>query len=87
MQDAFCKVRLLNDESLRWLYTQGVKLHLSNTQDDEIGIEKECKILQNTLNSASNESLGAIERRSRRKYLKIQDGQIKQLIETKKKIL
>jgi len=41
--------------------------------------------LQNILKSSANEILGTIKRRSRRKYLKIWDDQIKQLIETKKK--
>jgi hypothetical protein len=41
--------------------------------------------LQNILQSAANESLGKIMRRNRRKYLKIWDDQIKQLIETNKK--
>jgi len=44
-QDEFLKVRLLNDESIRWLYTQRVKLHLSNIKEDEIDIEKEWKKL------------------------------------------
>ena len=44
-QEEFFKVRLLNDESIRWLYTQRVKLHLSNTKEDEIDIEKEKKKL------------------------------------------
>jgi len=48
-----------------------VKLHLSNTKEDEIDIEKEWKNLQNILKSAANESLGTIKRRNRRKYLKI----------------
>jgi fructose-specific phosphotransferase system component IIB len=43
--------------------------------------------LQNILKSAANESLGAIKRRNRKKYLKIWDDQIKELIETKKKII
>ena len=84
-QVEFFKVRLLNDESLRWLYTQRMKLNLSNTKEDEIDIEKERKNLQNILKSAANESLGIIKRRNRRKYLKMWDDQIKQLIETKKK--
>jgi hypothetical protein len=46
-QDEFFKVRLLNDESVSWLYTQRVKLHLSNTKEDELDIEKERKNLQN----------------------------------------
>jgi len=46
-QDEFFKVRLLNDESVSWLYTQRVKLHLSNTKEDELDIEKEWKNLQN----------------------------------------
>jgi len=37
-----------------------VKLHLSNTKEDEIDIEKEWKNLQNILKSAANESLGII---------------------------
>jgi len=50
-----------------------VKLHLNNTKENEIDIEKEWKNLRNILKSATNESLGTIKRRSRRKYLKIWD--------------
>ncbi|GFG36537.1 hypothetical protein Cfor_09350 [Coptotermes formosanus] len=46
-QEEFFKVRLFNDESTRWLYTQRVKLHLNNTMENEIGIEKEWENLQN----------------------------------------
>jgi len=74
-QEEFFKVRLLNDESIRWLYTQRVKPHLNNTKKNEIDIEKEWKNLQNILKSAANESLGTIKRRNRRKYLKIWDDQ------------
>ena len=81
-QEEFFKVKLLNDESIRWLYTQRVKLHLNNTKENEVDIEKEWKNLQNILKSAENEGLGTIKRRNRRKYLKIWDDQIKQLIET-----
>ena len=84
-QEEFFKVRLLNDESIRWLYIQRVKLHLNNTKENEIDIENEWKNLQSILKSAANENLGTIKRRNRRKYLKIWDDQIKQLIETKKK--
>jgi len=76
---------LLNDESIRWLYTQRVKLHLNNTKENEIDIEREWKTLQNIQKQAANESLGITKRRNGRKYLKIWDDQIKQLIETKKK--
>jgi len=75
---------LLNDESIRWLYTQRVKLHSSNTKENEIDIEREWKNLQNILKLAANESLETIKKRNRRKYLKIWDDQIKQL--TKKNI-
>jgi len=44
--DEFFKVRLLNDESIIWLYTQRAKLHLSNTKEDEINTKKELKNLQ-----------------------------------------
>jgi len=64
-----------------------MKLHLSNTNEVEVDIEKEWKNLQNILKSAPNESLGTLKRRNRRKYLKIWDDQIKQLIETEKKIV
>jgi len=83
-QEEFFKVRLLNDESIRWLYTQRVKLLLSNTKENEIDIEKEWKNLQNILKSAAHESSGIIKRRNMKKYLKVWDDQIKQLIETKK---
>ena len=42
-QEEFFEVRLLNDESIRWLYTQRGKLHLNNTKENEIDIEKEYK--------------------------------------------
>ena len=57
-QDEFFKVRLLNDESIRCLYTQREKLHLTNTMEDEKDIKKERKNLQNILKSAANEILG-----------------------------
>jgi hypothetical protein len=47
-------------------------------------IEKKWKNLQNIIKSEANESLGTIQKRNRRKYSKIWDDQIKQLIETKK---
>jgi len=47
-------------------------------------IQKKWKNLQNIIKSATNKSLGTIKKRNRRKYLKIWDDQIKQLIETKK---
>ena len=76
-QEEFFKVRLLSDESIRWLYIQRVKLHLKNTKENEIDIEKELKNLQNILKSAANESLGTIKKRNRRKCLKIWDQQMK----------
>jgi orotate phosphoribosyltransferase-like protein len=39
------KVRLLSDESIRWLYTQRVKRHLNNTEENEFDIEKKWKKL------------------------------------------
>jgi hypothetical protein len=62
-QEKFFKVRLLNDESIRWLYTQRVKLHLNNTKENEIDIDREWKTLQNILKSEANESLGTTKRR------------------------
>jgi len=44
-QDEFFKVKLLNDESIRWLHTQRVGLHLSNAKENETGIEKGWKNL------------------------------------------
>ena len=60
-QEESFKLRLLNDEIIRWLYTQRMKVHL-NTKESEIDIEKEWKNLQNILKSAANESLGTIKR-------------------------
>jgi len=62
-----------------------VKLHLNNAKENKIYIERECKTLQNILKSAANESLGTTKTRKRKKYFKIRDDQIKQIIETKKK--
>ena len=52
-QGTFLKIRLIYDESIRWLYTQRVKLHLNNTKENEIDIEREWKTLQNILKSAA----------------------------------
>ena len=60
-QEESFKLRLLNDEIIRWLYTQRMKVHL-NTKESEIDIEKEWKNLLNILKSAANESLGTIKR-------------------------
>jgi hypothetical protein len=62
-----------------------VKFHLNNIKENETYIEKEWENLQNILKSAAYESLGKLKRQNRRKYLKIWDDQIKQLIEAKKK--
>ena len=62
-----------------------MKLHLNSTKKNETDIEEEWKNLQNVLKSAAHESLGTTERRNKRKYLKIWDDQIKQLIETEKR--
>ena len=62
-----------------------MKLHLNKTQENETDIEKEWTNLENIIKSAANESLGTVKKQNRRKYLKIWDDQIKQLIETKKK--
>jgi len=83
-QEDFFKVRLLNDDNIRWLHTQRVTLHLNNTKENGMDVEKELKNLQNILKSAANECLGTIKRRNRKKCLKIWDEQIKYLIETKK---
>jgi hypothetical protein len=48
---------VLNDERIRWLFTQRVKLHLNNKRENETDIEKEWKILQNIIKSAANKSL------------------------------
>jgi len=60
-----------------------VKLHLNKTKENETDIEKEWTNLQNIIKSAANESLETVNRRNRRKYLKIWNDKIKQLIETK----
>ena len=57
---------------------------LKQQKENEKDTEKEWKNLQNLIKSAAYESLGTIKKRNKRKYLKIWDDQIKQLIETKK---
>ena len=61
-----------------------MKLRLNSSKENESDIEKEWKNWHNILKSAANESLRTVKKRNRRKYLKIWDDQIKQLIETKK---
>jgi len=63
------------------------EIPLKHTNENETDIEEEWKNLKNILKSAANDSLGTIKSQNWRKYLKIWDDQIKQLIETKKKII
>ena len=83
-QDEFFKVRLLNDESVSWLYTQRVKLHLSNTKEDELDIEKEWKNLQN-IKISSKWKFWNNKETKQEKVLKNM-GWPNKTIETKKKI-
>jgi hypothetical protein len=57
-QEEFFKIRLLNDERIRWLYTQRMKFHLNSIKEKETDTEKEWENLQNILKSAAYESLG-----------------------------
>ena len=75
---------MLKNESIQWLHTQRVKLHLNNIKTNEWDAEKECKNLQNMLKSAAHNSLRKIMRWNTRKCLKILNDQIKKLIETNK---
>jgi hypothetical protein len=52
-QEEFFKIRLLNDKSVRWLYTQRVKFHLNNIKENKTDIEKEWENLQKILKSAA----------------------------------
>ena len=42
-QEEPLKLRLLKDESIRWLYVQGEKLHLNTRKENEIDTEEELK--------------------------------------------
>jgi hypothetical protein len=44
--EEFFKLRLLIAESIKWFYTQRVKLHLNKTKENEIDVEKGCKNLE-----------------------------------------
>ena len=93
-QDEFFKVRLLNDESIRWLYTQSIRrLYTRSIRWLYIqSIRRLCTQREKlNLSSTKGDEIG-IEKewknlQNRSKYLKIWDGQIKQLTETKKKII
>jgi hypothetical protein len=59
IQDITSEVRLLYNNSIRWLYTQTAKLHLNNTKTNETDVQKEWEDLQHKLKSApQHESLG-----------------------------
>jgi hypothetical protein len=40
MEEEIFKIRILNDESIRWQCKQRVKLHLNNIKTKETGVEK-----------------------------------------------
>jgi len=57
----FFKIRLLNNENVRWLYKQRVKLNLNNINTNETDVEKEWENLQITLKLTAYKSLGNID--------------------------
>mgnify|MGYP002224294368 CR=1 FL=1 len=83
--EQFFKVRLLNDKSIRWLYTQRLNFHLNKAGDLNDDIEEEWKILKQILTNAALESLGTIKKYNKnKKCLRIWDEEIKHLITEKK---
>jgi excinuclease UvrABC ATPase subunit len=63
-----------------------VKLHLGNTTENEIDSEKKMEKLTKRIKISSKWKFRN-NRRNMTQYLKIWDDQIKQLIETEKKII
>jgi hypothetical protein len=55
-QEEFFKIRLLNDKSIRRLFTQRAQFHLNSLKENETDTEKERENLQNILKSAAYES-------------------------------
>jgi len=62
-----------------------VKLHFNNIKTHKTDDEKEWENLQNILKATAYKGLGKRKRRNKRKWLKIWDGQIKELIKARKK--
>jgi hypothetical protein len=69
-QEFFFKIRLLNDESIRWLCTQRVKFHLNNVKENETDIEKEWENLHNIIEISSIRKFKEIKRRNGRNIYK-----------------
>jgi hypothetical protein len=79
----FFKVRLLNDESTKWLFQRRIKIHLNNTTE-RIKIEEELINMKNISKKAAHENLGIIlKNRNRRRYLKCWDEDINKLVQNK----
>jgi hypothetical protein len=77
----FFKVRLLNDESTKWLLQQRIKVHLSNTIEGST-IEEEWINIKNMLKKAAYESIGMMKKHNRRRYLKCWNEDINTLVNT-----
>jgi hypothetical protein len=71
------EIRLLNNDSIKWLYRRRIEEHSKNIMVNAT-IETECYNVQNIINRVPNGSLGNIEIKHRRKYLKIWDEEKKQ---------
>ena len=77
------KIRLLNDQSTRWLYAKRIDYYLQK-KEESIDVEEEWENLKQILKSAAEESLGKLRPNCKRKYLKIWDEEMKNLIKEKK---
>jgi hypothetical protein len=76
------KIKLLYDESIRWLFTQRVTQQVEKISEHD-DIESEWENIKTIINTAANESLGKCTIFSRKKKVKIWDEEIKQIIHNK----
>jgi hypothetical protein len=77
--------RLLNENSTKWLYQRRTD-ELRKQFEESTDIEKEWQNIKGIISKAAYESLGKINPRHKRKFIKIWDEEIKRNIEKKQLI-
>jgi hypothetical protein len=79
----FYKIKLLNDNSIKWLYQRWINSQIGNIPINN-DVEKEWQNIKTTIHNAAYESLGKYKKHTPKKRLHKCDKEIKKRISNKK---
>jgi hypothetical protein len=82
-RDLFYKIKLLNDNSIKWLYQRRINSQIGNIPINN-DVEKEWQNLKTIIHNAAYESLGKYKKHTPKKRLHKWEEEIKKIIWNKK---